>query len=599
MTVARARTATAIFVAALLSVGALIAPSPAQADTPEGLTFDEYMGIEDGKAGQLGEIDTEAATKIINGLDVAERDAERDKDYDRIGQFGDWASQASGNSADEDFCGDTRNDILNRDLSDVEYKDDDDCLVVSGKIHDPYTGAKFDFERGVGTSTRVQIEHIFALKAGWVLGADKLSKDERVELANDPENLIAVYGPANGSKGDQGPGTWTPADYEPSDSDEFMPDLIDYDDAYECQYAAHYAWVAGKYDLSVTAEDKDAMVEAINDCKIAADEPTEDPTTPAPTPTEDPTETPTEEPTDEPTDDPTLGPVPDEDANSDADGDKSDAKADDKADGDNDAKGDDGAKADDAKGKADGGDSAEGGDKADGADGKNDDNDAKGGDDGAKGDDSKGKADGKNADDDAKADDAADADETPADEGKADGADAGDEEPSEGTAADEDPAPTGSGDEDVDVKRELTVNPRQITTERFLDKGVAITSTGHKPGDDVTIKVSHRDDSVDPATFEHVAGDSGEVKQGVHAIAHAVPGVYDVVVSDAQGDMTSSFTVTDTAAKAGGDSPSDDGSDSSPLPRTGASLTGIIAGVVLAVVGAVAVVLARARRKQD
>lgn len=584
MTVAKARTATAIFVAALLSVGALIAPTSAQADTPEGLTFDEYMGIEDGKAGQLGEIDTEAATKIINGLDVAERDPERDKDYDRIGQFGDWASQASGNSADEDFCGDTRNDILNRDLSDVEYKDDDDCLVASGKIHDPYTGAKFDFERGVGTSSRVQIEHIFALKAGWVLGADKLSEDERVELANDPENLIAVYGPANGSKGDQGPGTWTPADYEPSDSDEFMPDLINYDDAYECQYAAHYAWVAGKYDLSVTAEDKDAMVEAIDDCKIAAEEPTKDPTTPAPTPTEDPTETPTDEPTDEPTDDPTLGPVPDEDANSDADGDKSDAKAD----GDNDAKGgdakgDDGAKADDAKGKADGGDSAEGGDKADG---KNADDDAKS----------------ETPPDDAKADDAADADgKNAANDAKADGADAGDEEPSEGTAADADPAPTGPGDEDedVDVKRELTVNPRQITTEKFLDKGVAITSTGHKPGDDVTIKVSHRDDSVDPATFEHVAGDSGKVAQGVHAIDHAVPGVYDVVVSDAQGDMTSSFTVTDTAAKAGGDSPSDDDSDSSPLPRTGASLTGIIAGVVLAVVGAVAVVLARARRKQD
>src|SRR5699024_9729425 len=155
-----------------------------------------------------------------------------------------------------------RNDILNRDLDDVEYKDDDECQVVSGTIQDPYTGAEFEFERGPDTSYRVQIEHIFALKAGWAPGAAKLSKAARVGLATDPENLIAVYGQANGSKGDQGPGTWTPADYEPSDSDEFMPDLIDYDDAYECQYAAHYAWVAGKYDLSVTAEDKDAMLEA-------------------------------------------------------------------------------------------------------------------------------------------------------------------------------------------------------------------------------------------------------------------------------------------------------------------------------------------------
>ena len=87
--------------------------------------------------------------------------------------------------------------------------------------------------------------------------------------------------------------------------------------------------------------------------------------------------------------------------------------------------------------------------------------------------------------------------------------------------------------------------------------------------------------------------------QGVHAIARAFTGNYDVVVSDSKGDMTSSFTVTDTAANAGGDGPSDDGSDSSPLPRTGAELTGLIAGIVLAVVGAVAVFLARARRKQD
>ena len=80
--------------------------------------------------------------------------------------FGDWASQASGNSADEDFCGDTRNDILNRDLDDVEYKDDDECQVVAGSIHDPYTGAKFDFERGPGDkSYRVQIDHMFALGA--------------------------------------------------------------------------------------------------------------------------------------------------------------------------------------------------------------------------------------------------------------------------------------------------------------------------------------------------------------------------------------------------------------------------------------------------
>ena len=428
MTVARARSAAALSVAALLSVGALFAPAPAQADTPEGVTFEEYLGIEDGRAGQIGEIDTETAEKIIKGLDVAERDSDRDKDYDRIDQFGDWATQASGNSADDDFCGDTRNDILNRDLDDVKYSEDDECQVVSGTIQDPYTGAEFEFERGPDTSYRVQIEHIFALKAGWVLGADKLSKDERVELANDPENLIAVYGPANGSKGDQGPGTWTPADYEPSDSDEFMPDLIDYDDAYECQYAAHYAWVAGKYDLSVTAEDKDAMLEAIDDCQIAAEEPTEEPTTPAPTPTDDPSD----EPTEEPSDDPTLGPVPD-DAESDSDADAKGADDGAEADADSPSPSDDGnadAKDETPADDADGGDATEGGGGyeagADGSDTKTGEDDAK---DEADGDDKtpadEAKADGDTGDADAKAE--APADDADAKDGRRRGS--GTEEP--------------------------------------------------------------------------------------------------------------------------------------------------------------------------
>lgn len=590
MTVARARSAAALSVAALLSVGALFAPAPAQADTPEGVTFEEYLGIEDGRAGQIGEIDTETAEKIIKGLDVAERNPEREDDYDRIEQFGDWATQASGNSADDDFCGDTRNDILNRDLDDVKYSEDDECEVASGTIHDPYTGATFDFERGPGKdkSMRVQIDHMLALGAGWALGADKLTQDEREALANDPENLIAVYGPANGSKGDRGPGDWTPADYKPGESDDFMPDLIDYNDAYECQYAAHYAWVVNKYDLSVTAEDKDAMLDAVGDCEIAAEKPTEDPTTPAPTPTDDPSD----EPTEEPSDDPTLGPVPD-DAESDSDADAKGADDGAEADADSTSPSDDGnadakdeTPADDAK--ADGGDATEGGGGyeagADGSDAKTGEADAK---------------------DETPSDEADGGGKTPADEAKADG-DAGDadakaEAPTDDadTAAGEDPAPTDPGDESGDASRELTVDPRTISTADFLDKGVTITSTGHSKGEDVKIVVSHREDAVDPATFNLVADDEGAVTQGVHAIARAFTGNYDVVVSDSKGDMTSSFTVTDTAANAGGDSPSDDGSDSSPLPRTGAELTGLIAGIVLAVVGAVAVFLARARRKQD
>ncbi|WP_133833247.1 HNH endonuclease family protein [Arthrobacter sp. JUb115] len=111
---------------------------------------------------------------------------------------------------DRNVC-DTRNDILARDLDVHEFKPGThNSVVLTRTLLDPYTGKAFEFLRGQGTSAAVQIDHIVALSDVWQKGVQQLSAQERIELANDPLNLLAVDGPTNASKGDGDTATWLP-----------------------------------------------------------------------------------------------------------------------------------------------------------------------------------------------------------------------------------------------------------------------------------------------------------------------------------------------------------------------------------------------------
>ncbi|KFG71440.1 hypothetical protein FM21_34785 [Streptomyces mutabilis] len=56
----------------------------------------------------------------------------------------------------------------------------------------------------------MQIDHAGALGANWRTGAAELSQQQREALGNDPLNLIAASGPANGAKSDSDAATWLP-----------------------------------------------------------------------------------------------------------------------------------------------------------------------------------------------------------------------------------------------------------------------------------------------------------------------------------------------------------------------------------------------------
>ncbi len=143
---------------------------------------------------------------------------------------------------DRNGC-DGRNDILRRDLTAVMARPGTQgCVITSGILHDPYTGTFIDFVRGQGTSNAVQIDHVVALSDAWQKGAQQLAADERIALANDPLNLLAVDGPTNASKGDGDAATWLP----PRKS-------------YRCAYVARQTAVKAKYGLWVTRAERDVI----------------------------------------------------------------------------------------------------------------------------------------------------------------------------------------------------------------------------------------------------------------------------------------------------------------------------------------------------
>lgn len=162
--------------------------------------------------------------------------------YDRS-QFG-----PAWKDVDRNGC-DTRNDILRRDLKGVSFKPGTrGCVVASGTLDDPYTGKQIAFVRGP-QSSKVQIDHVVALGNVWVSGGQKLSQDQKAAIANDPLNLLAVDGPANMAKSDKDASGWLPKNKD-----------------FRCSYVARQIAVKGKYNLSVTPAEKQAMARVLGSC---------------------------------------------------------------------------------------------------------------------------------------------------------------------------------------------------------------------------------------------------------------------------------------------------------------------------------------------
>lgn len=162
--------------------------------------------------------------------------------YDRTGSFGPaWTDDVTVQGG-RNGC-DTRNDIRRRDMTDVIIKPGSKgCKVIGGTLHDKYTGKTIAF-------AEVQVDHIVALKNAWITGAQQIHQKARIDLANDPLNLIAVDGSANQSKGDKSADAWLP----PNEN-------------YRCEYVLRQIMVKSRYGLWVTEAEKSAMRGVLGTC---------------------------------------------------------------------------------------------------------------------------------------------------------------------------------------------------------------------------------------------------------------------------------------------------------------------------------------------
>jgi len=187
----------------------------------------------------LSPAEAQAALTALAQLPVRQ-DAGRNG-YDRA-LFGQrWAD------VDHNGC-DTRNDILARDLTQVQRKPGTrGCVVTAGVLADPYTGRTITFSKADAAS--VQIDHVVSLSNAWRTGAQALSPEARAALANDPLNLLAVDGPTNQDKGDKDAAQWQP------------PRVVA-----RCALAARQIEVKRRYSLWVDPPERDALERELRRC---------------------------------------------------------------------------------------------------------------------------------------------------------------------------------------------------------------------------------------------------------------------------------------------------------------------------------------------
>lgn len=155
---------------------------------------------------------------------------------------------AAWTDTDQNGC-DTRNDVLNRDLTARSWTDAVHCTVAAGALADPYSGDVIAFSRGGSTSAAVQVDHVVALSNAWQTGAQSWDEATRTAFANDPLGLLAVDGPLNEQKGDGDAATWLPPNT-----------------AFRCDYVARQVAVKAAYGLWVTPPERDAIARVLGAC---------------------------------------------------------------------------------------------------------------------------------------------------------------------------------------------------------------------------------------------------------------------------------------------------------------------------------------------
>jgi hypothetical protein len=193
-----------------------------------------------------GTLDPTAAATALAALPVADKTSL--DGYERgCGQGEGCVFGPAWADVDHNGC-DQRNDVLHRDLTQVQVREGThDCVVVAGVLDDPYTGQSVTFTKA--DAAEVPIDHVVPLAAAWVQGATAWPADERQAFANDLNNLMATTREENSAKGDSTADEWVPAD-----------------PAYGCSYATVVITVKRRYVLAVTPAEATALQSLLATC---------------------------------------------------------------------------------------------------------------------------------------------------------------------------------------------------------------------------------------------------------------------------------------------------------------------------------------------
>ena len=179
--------------------------------------------------------DSPLATEILEKLEVKGRAPKTG--YSREEFYNGWPYV--------DGCS-LRQKIIKREFGDSAVLDG--CNVVAGEYEEPYTGEYRKFNTRDEVS-KLQIDHVVALSDAWQKGAQNLDKSERLKVATDPLNLLAVDGSANQQKSDGDAATWLPPNKK-----------------FRCQYVARQVSVKYKYKLWITDAEKEAISKILQNC---------------------------------------------------------------------------------------------------------------------------------------------------------------------------------------------------------------------------------------------------------------------------------------------------------------------------------------------
>lgn len=188
-----------------------------------------------------------ASREDLDGLRVVERSS-TDTSYSRSAFGGSWVD------TDRNGCN-QRDDVLLRDAvpGSVRVQQQGSCGhdVIAGEWIDPYNGKRIALENLKDTrqAQAIQIDHIVPLKEAWLSGAREWPEAKRVAFANDLQELAAVDGPTNASKGDGDPAAWRPRKQ------------------YQCAYANRWVGTKRKWDLAADPSEITALQQMLRYCQ--------------------------------------------------------------------------------------------------------------------------------------------------------------------------------------------------------------------------------------------------------------------------------------------------------------------------------------------